>query len=449
MRVIIDAGHGGQQPCGRSTAFGARGPGGTLEKDVTLQLARRVAAHLGPIASLTRTGDVNLSLAERIALARERGAQVLVSLHANTGAVGERGAESWVHRKAGAPSRALAAAIQRGIVRLGGPDRGVRSGELALLAPERLGPNMAACVVEVDFLSDPQGERRLRDPAHLDALGRSIASGVRRYLGAHVTRQGPHAEAMVAGATVSSLPAVPTGARWANLISFRPSAALQRAVKAREPTPLTNLWHMHKLEDGLGPINLDEYTVAIACMPRFNGSENRTRAAELLEYIRLHINDVLDEGIARFSPYDEGVDGGLWRSSAPKGAVMHIDMADDGAVLCSEHMEDRWIFSTIKAGTDGYHPVSGNREFGVVSNGYGGCMIYTCGADRASGVEFWAAGDAVFSGGDDLWRSFQRGVVRLVNDNDGLAAVGSRFSERFDWDEIRAAYHHPWREGWI
>ena len=71
MRVIIDAGHGGQQPCGRSTAFGARGPGGTLEKDVTLQLARRVAAHLGSIASLTRTGDVNLSLADRIGLARE------------------------------------------------------------------------------------------------------------------------------------------------------------------------------------------------------------------------------------------------------------------------------------------------------------------------------------------------------------------------------------------
>lgn len=57
---------------------------------------------------------------------------------------------------------------------------------------------------------------------------------------------------------------------------------------------------MHKLEDGLGPINLDEYTVAIACMPRLNGSENRTLASELLQYIRLPINDVLDEDVAQF-----------------------------------------------------------------------------------------------------------------------------------------------------
>src|SRR5262249_36420445 len=52
--AVIDAGHGGQHPLGKSTPLGVRGPSGTLEKDVTLELAHMVAAHLRGRAILTR-----------------------------------------------------------------------------------------------------------------------------------------------------------------------------------------------------------------------------------------------------------------------------------------------------------------------------------------------------------------------------------------------------------
>ena len=182
--VVIDAGHGGSATRGGSTHSGVRGPMGTLEKDVTLSLARRVAAHLGAGARLTRTADTNLTLAERSALAQRWGAAVFVSLHANSGAPGRRGAEAYVHERAGSPSRALASALHGELAAFGcGCSAGaVQGADFAVLSPERHFAGTAASLLEVDYLSDPQGERRLRDPRELDRLGRAIAAGIRRYL---------------------------------------------------------------------------------------------------------------------------------------------------------------------------------------------------------------------------------------------------------------------------
>ena len=178
--VVIDAGHGGGQAKGRSSAAGVRGPMGTLEKDVTLDLAHRVAAYLDSGAVLARTGDQNLTLAERSEIARRHGAGVFVSLHANAGPAGRRGAETYVHARAGNASRALARSLRRELAAFGAS--GVDSADLAVLTPERLSPGAAACLLEVDFLSDGQGERRLRDPRSLDDLGRAIAGGIQRYV---------------------------------------------------------------------------------------------------------------------------------------------------------------------------------------------------------------------------------------------------------------------------
>src|SRR5262249_32830783 len=82
ISTAIDPAHGGGSAAGRSTPFGARGVTGLLEKDVTLGVARRVAAHLGGEAQLTRQADVNLSLGERALTARRVGAHAFVSLHA-------------------------------------------------------------------------------------------------------------------------------------------------------------------------------------------------------------------------------------------------------------------------------------------------------------------------------------------------------------------------------
>jgi hypothetical protein len=86
-----------------------------------------------------------------------------------------------VHRRAGAPSRALAAALGRELATLGGPQPGLAQEDLAVLTPERLPRGAAACLLEVDYLSDPDGEARLREPHALDHLAGAIVRAVRRY----------------------------------------------------------------------------------------------------------------------------------------------------------------------------------------------------------------------------------------------------------------------------
>jgi N-acetylmuramoyl-L-alanine amidase len=78
--IVLDPGHGGEDP-------GAIGPRGTKEKDVVLNLARRLQKTLdqnGEVrAFLTRRGDYFVPLDERIKIAREYGADLFISLHTN------------------------------------------------------------------------------------------------------------------------------------------------------------------------------------------------------------------------------------------------------------------------------------------------------------------------------------------------------------------------------
>ncbi len=175
--VVIDAAHGGQREAGRSSAYGFRGPRGTLEKDVTLELARRVAARLGS-AVLTRSADVNRSLAERLAVARERGAAVFVSLHA--GGAHSHGARAFVHPRANAASWRLGEELREGLGAFGG--QMLASSELAVLAPEWLPEGAAACLIEIESLADRAGEERLRDGRALDEFGEAIARSIHRHL---------------------------------------------------------------------------------------------------------------------------------------------------------------------------------------------------------------------------------------------------------------------------
>lgn len=76
--VAIDAGHGGIDS-------GARGPGGVMEKTITLQIARRLAALVAQTPGfkpfLTRDGDYYLTLRDRIDKARAAHADIFVSIH--------------------------------------------------------------------------------------------------------------------------------------------------------------------------------------------------------------------------------------------------------------------------------------------------------------------------------------------------------------------------------
>lgn len=79
--LMIDPGHGGHDP-------GAIGLSGTQEKNVTLDIARRMAKEIsqmtGVKARLTREEDVFLSLADRVKMGREAHADLFVSIHADS-----------------------------------------------------------------------------------------------------------------------------------------------------------------------------------------------------------------------------------------------------------------------------------------------------------------------------------------------------------------------------
>lgn len=177
--ILLDPGHGGDRDLGGSSASGCRGPQGTCEKQVALRLAERVRAHLPRSlpSALTRTSDLNLPLEKRALRARSQGADFFVSIHANSGPPGERGAEIWVHPRAGSGSRELGRALQRALS-AGAPDRGVKAAELDVLRPDLVGDETAACLVEVDFLSDPDGEARLLDPEQLESLAQAMAGAL-------------------------------------------------------------------------------------------------------------------------------------------------------------------------------------------------------------------------------------------------------------------------------
>ncbi|WP_122861571.1 N-acetylmuramoyl-L-alanine amidase, partial [Pseudomonas viridiflava] len=78
--VVIDAGRGGEDP-------GASGRGGEKEKNVVLSIARelqrQINAEKGYRAELTRTGDYFIPLRKRTEIARAKGADLFVSIHAD------------------------------------------------------------------------------------------------------------------------------------------------------------------------------------------------------------------------------------------------------------------------------------------------------------------------------------------------------------------------------
>ncbi len=80
-RIVIDAGHGGHDE-------GTSGPNGTLEKEVVLDVALRLAklaqTRMGVEVVLTRSDDTFIPLTERTAIANQRRADLFLSIHANS-----------------------------------------------------------------------------------------------------------------------------------------------------------------------------------------------------------------------------------------------------------------------------------------------------------------------------------------------------------------------------
>ncbi|MGA0588334.1 N-acetylmuramoyl-L-alanine amidase [Dyella sp. KRB-257] len=218
--VAVDAGHGGDDP-------GAHGPGGTLEKNVTLAVARRLAALInrqpGMQAVLTRDGDYFIPLKRRYQIAREKNADMFVSIHADAFRNGDaRGSSVWVLSPRGKTSEAarwladrenradliggvslddkndslaavlldlqqgyamqasesIAGNVLKALARLGPTHRGyVERANFVVLRS----PDVPSILVETAFISNPTEERKLRDPTHQAELAQAVMGGVRNY----------------------------------------------------------------------------------------------------------------------------------------------------------------------------------------------------------------------------------------------------------------------------
>src|SRR5262245_41415577 len=203
--IVIDPGHGGGKKIGGSSPNNATGPNGMLEKDLTLDLARRLRAILSPAAdvALTRDGDVNLSLADRARAARDRHADLFLSIHLNGFKDPQTdGTEVWVARDANPQSRAFAQAVLRRVQGVTGVrDRGVRQSDLGVILPNRHDPQTAACLLEVAFLTNPAQAQRLAGEAYKQRIAEAMATAVRQHLRAASGAERSMAAALDGGTT--------------------------------------------------------------------------------------------------------------------------------------------------------------------------------------------------------------------------------------------------------
>ena len=213
--IVIDAGHGGDEQ-------GARGPQGTLEKDVTLGVARKlkgaIEARLGARVILTRDGDATVGLDERAAVANNNKADIFISLHANASVrQSAAGAEVFYLSLAdyGAQAQRVAHGESEALPVFGGGTRDIEvilwemaqarhieeSATFARLvetglrervpmspraiqqAPFRVlvGANMPAVLVEMGFITNPEQEKQLASDAFQSSIVQALVESIARF----------------------------------------------------------------------------------------------------------------------------------------------------------------------------------------------------------------------------------------------------------------------------
>ena len=176
--IVIDPGHGGTGSIGGSDGNHAVSPSGVKEKDLTLILANLAKSALQNAAAngghtlnivMTRTGDVNLSLAHRARVARTNNADRFLSIHLNGFNKVTRGVETYVRRALDnvnfTEDKRFARRIQNAVFDViegfdsGSNDRGVKGEKFGVLNDVQLGNtsggNCRACLLEVEFLDVP------------------------------------------------------------------------------------------------------------------------------------------------------------------------------------------------------------------------------------------------------------------------------------------------------
>ncbi len=174
--IVVDAGHGGE-------AKGAIGPLGTMEKDITLRWGMILAKelkHTGAQVVMTRSGDVDVPLHERVAIGRAHHADFLVSLHANALPDGsnpflKHGTGTYYYQSV---SRRAAEILHRQMLKASGlPDDGLYDANFAVVRPT----TFPAVLLEAAYVMYPPEEELLRSDKYLQKLAKGVARGLTEY----------------------------------------------------------------------------------------------------------------------------------------------------------------------------------------------------------------------------------------------------------------------------
>jgi N-acetylmuramoyl-L-alanine amidase len=217
--IVLDAGHGGHDP-------GATGPSGVMEKDVVLDVTKRVSRlveeGLGVKTALTRSTDVFIPLRERTSFASRQRADLFVSIHANAHPqAASEGVEVYFLSSEASDSQARhTAALENEAIQFESPasrqksdllksilwdmsqsefqqessvmaetvldsmtrslklvPRGVKQAGFYVLG----GAPMPAILIEIGFVTNRKEERKLATPQYREALARAIYSGLAEY----------------------------------------------------------------------------------------------------------------------------------------------------------------------------------------------------------------------------------------------------------------------------
>ena len=215
-RIVIDPGHGGHDT-------GTIGPTGLMEKDLVLDVAKRLGAmledRLGGEVIFTRTDDTFIPLESRTALANQKQADLFISIHANSSrSSSARGVETYYLNFTSSPdalevaarenavseksihelqdlvkkitlkekldeSREFAANVQKSLyatMSRGNAslrNRGVKKAPFVVL----IGANMPSILAEISFVSNPSDERLLRKPEYRDKIADALYRGIQKY----------------------------------------------------------------------------------------------------------------------------------------------------------------------------------------------------------------------------------------------------------------------------
>ena len=228
--VVLDAGHGGHDE-------GATGPSGLREKDLVLDVTRRLKKRLerrGVKVILTRDGDRFIPLEERTSVANDARADLFVSIHANASKSRKpRGIETYFASLDASDDAARAAAERENMAfgpaasDLGQDDplaailgdliatqhlqessefAKLAQGELAAIGRARsrgvkqapfvvlMGVQMPASLLEIGFISNPDEEKGLMHGKRRDEIARAISRAIGAFAARYDERRGVQAK---------------------------------------------------------------------------------------------------------------------------------------------------------------------------------------------------------------------------------------------------------------